>query len=677
MCGVPLAIEQARAMIKQGIPVRDFVGHYKTQYQKVMAQKPARSAWDYEKNMSIASVFNMLLAKIKKDSKDDKLLSFLSCFGPRRVDVNLMGQVRKPGEGSLSTHSDWSDVQKTDEMIWLDRLWSDRLEFQVVTGQLESLCALKRIRDSEGDIISISLHDSITQWRFETLTNDVREKWILAAAYALSKCLPKDMVDPKPQIRFLPLVRHFYNIIRRYIDPQKLEAPAGEFCQQYGTLMTRFAQLYLNSGYTAEGESVFLQAISHQKFVEMSSWPKGRRSLLLLKGFAIILSKNGNMGVAAETMEALHAASMEQLGSGDEITSWAAARLPAVRETKHRNANNEQRAIVASRGGKLSSMSPEVNSLTSNKLGKLPFAASTGDIEGVREEMDPLEIFYEYKPMLSTALSLASHKGHTAVVELLLKHDVDVDIDHKDYALVEGSRQSLTAMFKLLLRNRAKVNIHHRRCGTALLEALYNGHVAVAELLVKYGADLNVCDESHQTALHQASYGGHTAVAELLLKYGADVNDCDKSQSTALHLASYGGHSSVVEMLLNHRANVDAQNRYHVTALQIAIRGGHQTLVELLLTKGADVNADYLTQGTALRLAIVDNNLSIGQLLIKNGADVNARTSRGTPLQVASFRGCTDFVDLLKAAGARDDDGGIPSSTEADNVEIIGSGELC
>ena len=190
-------------MIKQGMSPQDFLDHFKTQYQKLMAQKPARSVWNYDKNMSIIGVFNMLLARFKKDGNDENLLSFVSCFGPRRVAVNLMGQVHEHVKSSLSTDSDWSDVQQTDEMIWLDRLWSDRLDFQVVTGQLESLCALKRNRDSEGNIISISLHDSITRWRFETLTNDVREKWILAAAYALSKCLPEDMVDPKSQISFL------------------------------------------------------------------------------------------------------------------------------------------------------------------------------------------------------------------------------------------------------------------------------------------------------------------------------------------------------------------------------------------------------------------------------------------------------------------------------------------
>lgn len=100
MNGVPWAIEQAIAMIKQGIQIRTFLGHFETQYQRIMAQKPPRSAWDYEKNMSIISIFNMLLTRLDKDGDAEKILAFASCFDPRQTAVSLMGQVYQPN-GSL------------------------------------------------------------------------------------------------------------------------------------------------------------------------------------------------------------------------------------------------------------------------------------------------------------------------------------------------------------------------------------------------------------------------------------------------------------------------------------------------------------------------------------------------------------------------------------------------
>lgn len=78
--------------------------------------------------------------------------------------------------------------------------------------------------------MGISLHDYISQWRFETLTNNIKERWIFAAASALSKFLPKETNDQGSLIELLPLVRHFYNIIRRLIEPQNLELLDGGFC---------------------------------------------------------------------------------------------------------------------------------------------------------------------------------------------------------------------------------------------------------------------------------------------------------------------------------------------------------------------------------------------------------------------------------------------------------------
>lgn len=236
-----------------------------------MTQNPPRSAWDYEKNMSIISIFNMLLTRLTKGGDAEKLLTFASCFVPRSIAVDLMSHVHQLEDSIVPPRSSRSEIHHTSEITWLHHFGLEPLAFQLATGKLESLCFLKLKRDSERNPVSISLHDSISRWRFETLVKDMKEQWIIIAAYALSKSLPKDVVDQQIQMRFLPLVRHFYNTIRRYIEPRKLEMPDGELCQQYGHLMGQFAHLYLNSGYTVEGESVFLQAIDYQKIFRESS----------------------------------------------------------------------------------------------------------------------------------------------------------------------------------------------------------------------------------------------------------------------------------------------------------------------------------------------------------------------------------------------------------------------
>ena len=220
--------------------------------------------------------------------------------------------------------------------------------------------------------------------------------------------LAQNVVDQNTRMRFLPLVMHIYNTIRRYIEPQKLRVPDGELCHQYCHLMGQFAHLYLDSGYTVEGEYVFLQAIEYQKIFGESSLLKDRRSLLLVKSLAMMFSKNGKMEAAGETTKTLHDASMSLFGPGDEIASWAAARLPAVMDRKIRNAESELRAVIASQGEKQSSITPRcirndfsrcmsqeqlfnpAPDMDFDKRGfdAITFAAETGDTERFQLELD-------------------------------------------------------------------------------------------------------------------------------------------------------------------------------------------------------------------------------------------------------------------------------------------------
>lgn len=584
MHGVPLAIEQARAMIKQGIHVREFLGYFETQYQRVMAQKPPKSAWDYEKNMSIISIFHMLLAKLEKDGDAEKMLAFASCFGPRPIAVNLMSQVDQLEGRTVPSSSSRSEVQHTSEKNLLHHFGLDSLACQLAIGQLESLCVLKLKRDSEGNTVSISLHDSISQWRFETLARDTREGWIITAAYALSKCLPQTNVDQKIRMRFLPLVRHFYNTMRRYIEPQKLEVPDGELCHQYGHLMGQFAHLYLNSGYTVEGEHVFLQAIDYQKIFKELSWLKGRRSLLLLKGLAMMFSKNGKMEAAGETTKTLHDASMSLFGPGDEVTSWAAARLPAVMDRKIHNAENELRAVIASQGGKQSSITPRrthnnlPQSMSQEQLfdpapdmdfdtqgyDAITLAAETGDVETIRLELDSGVDVNARNQASVSALHLASWNGHSLAVQVLLNHGADV-------------------------------NLQGKWPHTALQAACYQGHTAVVEILLRNGANVNATNASSlsygtgRTALQSATLKGHYSIVQLLLANGADVNANAGDYGSALYFAALRGHHKIVQHLLDNGADFKASDVGYEIALHIANRDGDDEMVSLL-AHGADAN---------------------------------------------------------------------------------------
>ena len=86
-----------------------------------------------------------------------------------------------------------------------------------------------------------------------------------------------------------------------------------------------------------------------------------------------------------------------------------------------------------------------------------------------------------------TALTLANLKGHTQVVELLLKESVDVKVQNMNGAtgLVLTSLNNHIQVVELLLKENPNVNIKNQDDYTTLMLASVNGHVQVVELLLK------------------------------------------------------------------------------------------------------------------------------------------------------------------------------------------------
>lgn len=94
------------------------------------------------------------------------------------------------------------------------------------------------------------------------------------------------------------------------------------------------------------------------------------------------------------------------------------------------------------------------------------------------------------------------------------------------------------------------------------------------------------------------------------------------------------------------------------TALLLASKDGYTEIVRVLIAAGADLNAKSNSGWTALMEASRDDDIEIAKALIQAGADIYLRSNNGrrggiTPLMIASKRGNTEIVNMLKDAGAR------------------------
>jgi serine/threonine-protein phosphatase 6 regulatory ankyrin repeat subunit B len=133
---------------------------------------------------------------------------------------------------------------------------------------------------------------------------------------------------------------------------------------------------------------------------------------------------------------------------------------------------------------------------------------------------------------------------------------------------------------------------------TALHVASVKGHLKVASLLLRNGADPDSRDDLGRAPLHKVSQGGQLVmakssleIARLLFDSRADVNVTDNQGCAPLHAAAESGYREIAELLLGSGANLDARNKMQETPLKLSCSNGKPVMVRFLIDRGSDINS--------------------------------------------------------------------------------------
>jgi ankyrin repeat domain-containing protein 17 len=258
----------------------------------------------------------------------------------------------------------------------------------------------------------------------------------------------------------------------------------------------------------------------------------------------------------------------------------------------------------------------------------------------------------------NTPLHYAIQHNYTEIVEILIKHGgsnlkLELANDNGHTPLMEAASNGHVECSRLLIDAGADVNTHSSEFKeTALTLASYKGQVDMVKFLLERNADLEHKTDEMHTALMEACMDGHVEVARILIEHGSNVNMPPDSFESPLTLAACGGHVELANLLIDHHADLEERNDEGYTPLMEAAREGHEEMVALLLFHDADINAiTEETQETALTLACCGGCYEVAKFLLEAGADPNLGNA-STPLMEAAQEGHLELVQLLIRSGA-------------------------
>ncbi len=271
------------------------------------------------------------------------------------------------------------------------------------------------------------------------------------------------------------------------------------------------------------------------------------------------------------------------------------------------------------------------------------------------------------RPDLEGALRSAVYAGNADIIRLLLDAGAEVDgprmlIWSRLQKQLQLPRKDLPVSFMSMALHADRQDtiklwrwcrVRQRRDESPLSLAIKTERRDIIDMLLDAGADINYIAHEHDSPLGLAARIGNTELMQHLIDRGANVNGAKAVLHTPLIAAAREGCVESVRFLLDHGADVNAGTA-SCTPLTAAARYAKEQFVpvaRILLEAGADVNAVaglYTPLTAAVNAECIDGT----RLLLDAGADVNKAIGRNTPLIIAAETGNTELVRLLLDAGA-------------------------
>jgi ankyrin repeat protein len=241
----------------------------------------------------------------------------------------------------------------------------------------------------------------------------------------------------------------------------------------------------------------------------------------------------------------------------------------------------------------------------------LHIAAEGGSLDIVQELLKKHANINEMDEIEESALHKAAEQGHAEIVQEILRlakkqgetapnsdstanqgdgpeepvqlFDIDAKNTNGDTALTLAAWKGHSKVVELLLKQNANVDEADKYGATALAGAAYEGHLDIVDILLAHNSKTEQKDEWGFTALTRAIWNNHSEIVARLLAANAPLEERGEDGDTPLHFAAARGHAGIVKVLLSMKAKIDAQDDFGRTPVFFAVKGGHYEVLECLL----------------------------------------------------------------------------------------------
>ncbi|KXX73089.1 Ankyrin repeat domain-containing protein 50 [Madurella mycetomatis] len=689
LSGIPLAVEQAGALIREGeFTFVSFLEKYRKEYRRLMTDHPSQGLWSSDKkNRAIVTVLDMAYHSLE-NIDHSTLLIFIGVLGSWQIPMSFIERFQffdpTPDE-SYSTPDNLKGLKIVHEPSFL----------RLALRRLARSCLI-RLREESGRIVGFMIHRVLCQWCLENVTAHNKQEYIMQAAYGIARDICKggpeafvlderswwDAGDPVTERKYIAPFMHSLCLVQDYISSRDLDLHTGRFRAPYAIVLHQAAWAYLAQGLAENAKDYFRSSIEFET-VRLSQagleWPEGEAALSLLCGFSRACQKSGDLSQAIEALESALPFSERLYGSESNITLAIVSRLKAASERQEIMQQHHKAVVVASAATYRDSNLPkgvqespqrgsqhiyrkaegqqELDLEETAEIDKtLIGAAYTGDESMVRLTLGLSNVDIDPKDKGGrTPLSWAAERGHEAVIRLLLGKGADTE--SKDYMGRTPFRWAVErgheAAIQLLLEKGADIESKDNKGWTPLRWAAERGHATVIQLLLEKGADTESKDYMGRTPLSWVAERGHVAAIQLLLEKGADTESKDNRGRTPLSWAAERGNEVVIQLLLEKGADIESKDYEGRTPLTWTADRGHEVAIQLLLEKGAYLESKDYEGRTPLSWAAERGHVTAIQLLLGRGADIESKDNGGfTPLSWAAERGREAVIQLLLEKGA-------------------------